>query len=157
LRLGYPAELLDRVPTLALNVFTGIGAPLLDADLVTGERVLDLGCGAGMDSFLAAPEVGLSGHVYGVDLAPGMVACARRAVTDAGLQNVTILEGVAERLPLPDQSVDVALVNGLFNLAPEKPAVARELTRVVRPGGRLVGAEIVITDERPPGDPDEEA
>lgn len=157
LRLGYSAELLDRVPAPALQAFTGIGTPLLEADLVAGEQVLDLGCGAGMDSLLAAQLVGPDGFVYGVDLAPGMVTAARRAVAAAGLQNIDICEGAAEHIPLPNSSIDVALVNGLFNLAPEKSTVASELARVVRPGGRLVGAEIVITDDRSAGALDEEA
>lgn len=157
LRLGYRAEMLDGVPAAALDAFTGIGAPLLDAHLAEGERVLDLGCGAGMDSLLAAQQVGATGSVYGVDMAPGMIETARRAVTEAGASTVTIVQSKAECLPLPDHSFDVALVNGLFNLAPQKPAVARELARMIRPGGRLVGAEIVITDNRPPGELDEEA
>ena len=150
-------DTLDRVPAPALQAFTGIGTPLLEADLVAGEEVLDLGCGAGMDSLLAARLVGPDGFVYGVDLAPGMAAAARCAVAAAGLQNIDIRHGAAEHLPLPSSSIDVALVNGLFNLAPEKSAVALELARVVRLGGRLVGAEIVITDDRSEGALDEEA
>jgi ubiquinone/menaquinone biosynthesis C-methylase UbiE len=145
------------VPPVALNSFTGIGAPVLFAGLSPGEGVLDLGCGAGLDSTLMARMVAPHGHVYGVDIAPGMIATARTAVAEAGLDNVTIIESAAENLPLPDQSIDIAVVNGLFNLAPDKGAVASELRRVLRPGGRMVGAEIVITDNRPPAQPDLEA
>lgn len=155
--LGYPAALLDAVPDVAIRSFTGIGTPILQADPAPGEVVLDLGCGAGLDAILAARSVGPDARVYGVDMAPGMLARAREAVAEAGLTNVTILEGTAEELPLPDNSLDVAVVNGLFNLAPDKAAVARNLARVLRPGGRLVGAEIVITDDRPPNSLDLES
>lgn len=149
-RLGYPPAVLDDVPPVSLASFTGIGAPLFAAHLESGERVLDLGCGAGLDSILAARQVGPDGHVLGVDLAPGMVAAARQAIAAAELENVTIAQGEAEAVPVPDGTMDVVLVNGLFNLTPDKAAIAREIARVLRPGGRLVGAEIVITDGRPP-------
>jgi ubiquinone/menaquinone biosynthesis C-methylase UbiE len=119
------------------------------ARLTPTERVLDLGCGAGLDTILAARQVGRGGQVIGVDGAPGMVATARRAVAATGLENVSILQSNAEALPLPDGSVDAVLVNGLFNLVLDKAAIVREVARVLRPGGRLVGAEIVITDDRP--------
>lgn len=157
LRLGYPAALLDALPEDAIESFTGIGTPVLDADLIGGESVLDLGCGAGMDVLLAAQQVGPSGKVYGVDRAPGMALRARRVVNAAGRGNVVILESGAEQVPLPNGAVDVALCNGLFNLVPDKTAIAEELVRVLRPGGRIVGAEIVLTDGRPPGELDEEA
>lgn len=152
--LGYPADILSDVPQIALQSFTGIGAPLFSAQIRAGERLLDLGCGAGLDSLLAAQAVGPTGHVYGVDLAPGMVASARKAVKESGVRNVTILGGAAEAIPLPSNSVDLVLVNGLFNLAPDKPVVARELARVLRSDGRLVGAEIVVTDDQPPSELD---
>lgn len=149
-QLGYPDSWLDAAPPIALSSFTGIGAPLLDAELREGEQVLDLGCGAGVDTVLMARRVGPTGHVYAVDLAPGMIAAAAQAIAEAGLRNVTLYEAGAEDLPLPDASVDVAMVNGLFNLVPDKHAVIHELSRVVRPGGHIVGAEIVITDDRQP-------
>jgi arsenite methyltransferase len=156
-RLGYPVEMLDSAPAVAVASFTGIGAPVLYADLVPGERILDVGCGAGLDMILMARKVAPDGYVYGIDLAPGMVAAARQAVAKAGLENATIKEASAEAIPLPDAAVDVAVVNGLFNLAPDKGAVVSELRRVLRPGGRLVGAEIAITDDRAPGDFDPES
>lgn len=156
-RLGYPPAWLDDVPARALASFTGIGAPLLFADLAHGEQVLDLGCGAGLDSILAARLVGPNGHVDGVDLAPGMIAAARAAVAQTALDTVTITEASAENLPLASGSIDIAVVNGLFNLAPDKSAVAAELHRVLRTDGRLVGSEIVTAGDRPPEEFDLEA
>lgn len=156
-RLGYPRALLDTIPDVAVSSFTGIGAPVLVAQLTAGEQVLDLGCGAGLDSIVMARQVTPGGQVYGVDLAPGMLATAGQAVAETQLHNVTLLTAAADRLPLPDAGIDVAVVNGLFNLAPDKNAVATEIARVVRPGGRLVGAEIVITDDREPQDFDAES
>ena len=153
---GISCAVLDAVPSSALDSFTGIGSPLLHANLKPDEHVLDLGCGAGLDSILAARQVGPKGRVYGVDLAPGMLAAAHSAVFEALLQNVTLLEAPAEQLPLPDGSVDGLLINGLFNLVPDKP-VAREVARALRPGGRLLGAEIVVTDNRGSAEPDLEA
>jgi SAM-dependent methyltransferase len=109
-RLGYPLEVLDTVPARALASFTGIGTPILLAGLSPGERVLDLGCGAGLDSILAARLVAPHGQVDGVDLAPGMIAAARAAVAEALLDNVTIAEAAAENLPLASGSMDVAVV-----------------------------------------------
>lgn len=156
-QLGYPPDLLDTVPFDALASFTGIGSPVLCAGLSPGERALDLGCGAGLDSILMARMVAPGGRVYGIDLAPGMLATARAAIAETTLDNITIIETAAENLPLSTGSIDVAVVNGLFNLAPDKGAVASELRRVLRPGGRLVGAEIVVTDDRTAGELDLES
>ncbi|HEX8917205.1 MAG TPA: methyltransferase domain-containing protein, partial [Chloroflexota bacterium] len=98
-RLGYPPDLLDSVPSGALDSFTGIGTPALCADLSPGERVLDLGCGAGLDTILMARVVGPQGQVYGVDMAPGMISAARAAVAEASLDNVTLIAAAAEALP----------------------------------------------------------
>ena len=156
-RLGYPNLLLDTVPASALDGFTGIGIPILHADLNPGEVVLDLGCGGGLDTILAARQVGENGHVYGIDLAPGMVKRASQAVEETGCHNITIRVSAADSLPLTDESIDVTLVNGLFNLTPDKAAVVKEVHRVLRPGGRVVGSEIVITDGQPAADPDLES
>lgn len=157
LALGYPPALLDGLPLPALEAFTGIGTPVLNAGLRAGERVLDLGCGGGLDTILAGRMVGPAGRVYGVDLAAGMVARARESVTAERLANIEIHEAAVHDLPLADGAVDAVIANGLFNLVPNKAAVAAEVTRVTRPGGRLIGAEIVITDGRSPGVPDLES
>jgi arsenite methyltransferase len=145
--LGYPAPLLDGLPAQAVNAFAGISNPLSRADLHSGERVLDLGCGAGMDTIIAARQVGPAGHVYGLDLSANMLECARANADAASLDNVTFYLTPAEAMPLPDSSVDVAVVNGIFNLCPIKEQVMAEVCRVLRPGGRLLVSEIVIRDE----------
>jgi ubiquinone/menaquinone biosynthesis C-methylase UbiE len=155
--LGYPERLLESIPTAAVDAFTGIGAPLLLADLKGGDVVLDLGCGAGVDAILASSAVGKAGQVRAVDFAPAMVGRARSAVSEAGCHNVSVREASAVSLPLADQSVDVVLVNGLFNLTPDKEAVVRELQRVLRQSGRIVASEIVITDGKPAARPDLES
>jgi SAM-dependent methyltransferase len=156
-RLGYPDKLLGTIPVPALAAFTGIGAPILAADLQRGEIVLDLGCGSGLDTILAARQVSEKGHVHSVDFAPAMVERAAAAAATAGCHNVTTHQCSAASLPLNRESIDVALVNGLFNLTPEKEAVVREVRRVMRPSGRITGSEIVITDGKPAPRPDLES
>jgi SAM-dependent methyltransferase len=143
--LGYPTALLDRLPAGSVARFTGVATPVFAAALQPGERVLDLGCGAGVDTAVAAEAVGPAGRVIAVDLAMGMVRCTAAAADALGAPWVLPCQASAEALPLPTASVDVVLVNGLFNLAPHKAAVLAEVARVTRPGGRLVAAETVLT------------
>jgi len=142
--IGYKPEILDTLPVSAVDAFTGISNPLALADLQAGETVLDLGCGAGVDTLLIARQVGPAGRVIGVDLAPEMVDRARHNITVQGLTQVDIYLGPAEHLPLDDNSVDAVIVNGIFNLCPSKEAVAAEIWRVLKPGGRLLVSEIVL-------------
>jgi SAM-dependent methyltransferase len=142
-RLGYAPELLDQVPAPAVDSFAGVGNPFQLADLTAGERVLDLGSGSGMDVFAAAVQVGPHGHVVGRDFTPSQLEKAERLRVEAGFGQVELSEGPIEHLPFADDSFDVVISNGVVNLSAEKTAVFAEAARVLRPGGRLVVADIV--------------
>ena len=144
--LGYPASPLDQFPAAASEAFTGVSNVSLFADIPPSVTMLDLGCGAGLDSLIAAQRVGPRGKVIGVDFSEAMLARASRAVAEAKANNIELRRGDAESLPLDDQSVDIVLVNGIFNLNPARETIFRELARVVRPGGEVYSAEIVLRE-----------
>ena len=141
--LGYPPELAN-VPDAAVESFAGVANPWTMGRLSPGERVLDLGSGAGTDSLVAAQMVGEQGRVTGIDMTPEMLAKARAAATAMGVGNVEFLEGEAERLPFPDASFDAVVSNGVIDLIPDKDAVFAELFRVLTPGGRIQIADVTI-------------
>src|SRR6266568_1600699 len=141
--LGYPEEL-ARVPDTAVESFAGVANPFALGRLTPGERVLDLGSGAGTDSLVAAQMVGESGRVTGIDMTPEMLAKARAAAAELGATNVEFVEGEAERLPFPDGHFDVVISNGVIDLIPDKDAVFAELNRVLAPGGRIQIADVTI-------------
>jgi arsenite methyltransferase len=147
--LGYTQAELAAVPEGA-NLGLGCGAPLAYAELQPGETVLDLGSGAGFDSFLAARAVGPTGHVIGVDMTPEMLERARQNAEKAGYTNVDFREGRIEALPVADASVDVVVSNCVINLAPDKARVYAEAARVLRPAGRLVVSDVVLEKPLPP-------
>ena len=141
--LGYPAEL-AKVPESAARSFAGVANPFSLGRLELGERVLDVGSGAGTDSLVAAQMVGASGSVTGIDMTPEMLAAARAAAVEMSAENVEFVEGEAERLPFGDGSFDVVISNGVIDLIPDKDAVFAELHRVLVPGGRLQLADVTI-------------
>ena len=144
LSLGYPEEQLAHLPAVAVEAFSGVSNLSFLAEIPEGATVLDLGCGAGLDSLIAARRVGPAGKVIGFDFSPAMVARARQAAEEAGASNVEIQHADAEALPLEDASIDIALVNGIFNLNPARDAIMRELARVMRRGGSVYAAELVL-------------
>jgi arsenite methyltransferase len=141
--LGYPAELAN-VPESAVESFAGVANPWTMGRLAAGERVLDLGSGAGTDSLVAAQMVGAGGRVTGIDMTEAMLVKARSAATEMGVHNVEFVEGEAERLPFSDASFDVVISNGVIDLVPDKDAVFAELYRVLAPGGRMQIADVTI-------------
>ena len=141
--LDYPEELAN-VPEAAVESFAGVASPWALGRLAPGERVLDLGSGAGTDSLIAAQMVGEQGHVTGIDMTQEMLAKARAAAAEMGATNVEFVDGEAERLPFPDASFDVVISNGVIDLIPDKDAVFTELFRVLAPGGRIQVADVTI-------------
>jgi len=141
--LGYPEELAN-VPESAAESFAGVANPWTMGRLEPGERVLDLGSGAGTDSLIAAQMVGEEGHVTGIDMTREMLAKARAAAAEMKATNVEFIESEAERLPFPDASFDVIISNGVIDLIPDKDAVFAELFRLLTPGGRMQIADVTI-------------
>jgi len=141
--LGYPREV-DQVPAAVLESFAGVANPFSLGRLRPGERVLDLGSGAGTDSLVASLMVGSEGSVVGIDMTPEMLTKARAGAHELGAANVSFVEGEAERMPFDDASFDVVISNGVIDLIPDKDAVFAEIHRILRPGGRIQIADVTI-------------
>lgn len=142
--VGYPAEELDSIPATAVESFAGVGYPHESGFIGEGDIVLDVGSGSGTDALIAARKVGPKGKVYGLDMTEAMLAKLRANIAAAGATNVVPLEGNAEDIPLPDAYIDVVTSNGVLNLVPDKAKAFSEIARVLRPGGRVQIADIVV-------------
>jgi arsenite methyltransferase len=145
--LGYPQEWIESLPAGAVASMAGTGNPFTLGEIQPGERVVDCGSGAGADALIAARIVGPTGRVIGIDMTPEMLAKARASASQAGLTNVEFREGILEALPVETGWADIVISNGVLNLVPDKAAALAEIHRVLRPGGRLQAADIVL--ERP--------
>ncbi|TFH86294.1 methyltransferase domain-containing protein [Billgrantia azerbaijanica] len=143
-RLGYPPAQTDTVPPSLLASFAGVGYPFRAGAIQPGDRVLDLGAGAGVDSLIASRLVGPDGRVFALDLTAAMTRKLKEMAVEQGIGNLGVIQASAERLPLPDASVDSITSNGALNLVPDKRRAIAELFRVLRPGGRLQLADVVI-------------
>ena len=148
----YDALQLAELPGAAVLASLGCGNPIAVAELREGETVLDLGSGGGIDVLLSARRVGPAGRAIGLDMTDEMLELARRNAAEAGATNVAFVKGTIEAMPLPDASVDVVISNCVINLAADKPAVFREIARVLRPGGRVGVSDIVAADELTPAE-----
>ena len=147
--LGYQEEWLTGVPESSIESFAGTGNPFSLGELQVGEHVVDVGCGAGIDSLIAARMVGPGGRVVGVDMTPAMLEKAKAAGASAGLDNVEFRAGYGEDLPVTDGWADVVISNGVLNLMPDKVAALKEIARVLKPGGRLQIGDILVDREVP--------
>lgn len=147
--VGYKDEWFEGVSESAIESFAGTGNPFAMGELKEGEHVVDVGSGGGIDSLVAAGMVGPKGKVIGIDMTPEMLEKARKAATESGVANVEFHEAYMEQLPIPDGWADVVISNGVLNLTPDKQKVLAEMYRVLRPGGRLQIADIMVDREVP--------
>jgi arsenite methyltransferase len=147
--LGYSSEVIDRLPAATVASFAGTGNPFLFGALHAGEQVVDVGCGAGLDTLIAAQQVGPAGRVVAVDMTPEMRVKTELGARELGLSNVEVRDGFAEGLPVMDHTADVIISNGVVNLCPDKRAVFREMRRVLKPGGRIQIGDILVHKEVP--------
>jgi SAM-dependent methyltransferase len=146
LKVGYPKDILDRLPQSMYESFTGANNPQPFIELKEGEIVLDLGCGAGLDLYFYAKAIGAQGKVYGLDISEDMVNKARENMRRLAIENAEIITGHSDELPFADNFFDIVASNGIYNLSPDKEVVMREVYRVLKQGARTVFCEIVLKE-----------
>jgi arsenite methyltransferase len=147
--LGYDVSETEALPSAVIESFAGVGNPFAFGRLNPGETVVEVGSGAGFDAVLAAQQVGPTGRVIGVDMTPAMLEKASANAALLGLGSLEFRQGYAEELPVPDETADVVISNGVINLSPDKLTVFREIARVLKPGGRVQIADIIVTTAVP--------
>ena len=147
--IGYPVDLLSQIPSAALEAFAGVSSVALFAEVPPNSVVLDLGCGAGLDSLILSRRLGDAGKVVGLDFSVTMLHRANSAATAARAENILFCQADAESIPLGDGAIDLAIVNGIFNLNPVREDIFRELARCLRPGGQVYGAELILREPLP--------
>jgi SAM-dependent methyltransferase len=144
--IGYPKDVLDKLPDVTVNSFAGVSNVSIYAEIPQGVTVLDLGCGAGLDTLIAAQKVGNNGHVIGIDFSEAMIVSATNGAEQVGYKNVKFQVCDAESIPIPDSSIDIALVNGIFNLNPCREKVFLELYRVLKAGCLVFASELILKE-----------
>jgi SAM-dependent methyltransferase len=149
--LGYKDEWLERIPESSIESFAGTGNPFSLGQLLPGEKVVDVGCGAGIDSLIAARMIAPDGKVIGVDMTPAMLDKACKAAEEAEITNAEFRQGFGEELPVSDGWADVVISNGVLNLMPDKDTALKEMARVLKPGGRLQIGDILVEKAVPDG------
>ncbi|CAN5882632.1 arsenite methyltransferase [soil metagenome] len=149
--LEYRDGWLEGIPEPSIESFAGTGNPFRQGELRPGEKVVDVGCGAGLDSLIAARMVGPGGHVIGVDMTAVMLEKAHAAAARIGLVNIEFHQGYAEEIPVPDGWANVVISNGVLNLMPDKPSVLGEMFRALKPGGRVQIGDILVQKAVPEG------
>ena len=147
--LNYEPQIMQALPETVIASYCGVGNPFTMGPIQEGETVLDIGCGGGVDIFMAAIMVGPSGNAVGVDMTPEMLAKARKNLQDLPLNNVSLQRASAEDLPFPDQTFEVVISNGVFNLIPDKAKALAEVLRILKPRGRLMLADQILTGQLP--------
>lgn len=145
LHLGYPGEELDAIPAAAVEPFAGVGYPFLAELIEPGDTVVDIGSGSGVDVLVAGLKTGPEGLIFGIDITPAMIEKARKNIEEAGMNNIRIVEGRADAIPLDDSSVDVVTSNGVINLVPDKEKAFQEIHRILKPGGHIQISDIVLS------------